>query len=123
MRISHWISDVCSSDLTSDSGRIVRFSAGADRDWSTYPIEFLHELGIAPLKPLGTLLGVDGAFHQASVMCREGGASSFGIPKSRACAIGLSGCRLVRAGTLRLTRAEAAERSDERRLGEECVRT
>src|SRR3546814_20814081 len=42
-------------------------------------------------------------------MCREGGASSFGIPKSRACAIGLSGGRLVRAGTLRLKRAEAVE--------------
>src|SRR3546814_13666288 len=53
--------------------------------------------------------GVDGAFQQASVMCREGGASSFGIPKSRACAIGLSGGRLVRAGTLRLNRAEAVE--------------
>src|SRR3546814_13568218 len=104
MRISHWISDVCSSDLTSDSGRIVRFSAGADRDWSTYPIEFLHELGIAPLKPLSTLLGVDGAFQQASVMCSESGASCFRIQTSRTCAIGLPLGRHVRAGPLGMSR-------------------
>lgn len=95
--------------VRSDTGRIVRFSAGADRDRPAYPIEFPHELGIAPFKALSTLLGVDGAFQQAGIMCREGDVPGFGTPKSRACAIRLSGRRFGRAYTLRLKLAQGVE--------------
>jgi hypothetical protein len=87
----------------------VRFSAGANWDRPAYLIEFLHELGIAPLKPLGTLLGIDGAFQQAGIMCREGHVSSFRVTKSSACAIGLAGCRFSGVLTLRLKLAQSVE--------------
>ena len=68
----------------------MRFSAGADRGGSAYPVEFLHKLRVPAFEPLRALLGFDGPFKQARIMSRERDVSGFGIPKSRACAICLT---------------------------------
>src|SRR3546814_12077189 len=100
MRISDWSSDVCSSDLATDEllvdlRRIVELT--------------LHDLGAISLQPVETLARAVGDDHHAAVAGAE------------ALLVAILGELALGAGVEH--RIVFPERSEERRVGKECVST
>src|SRR3546814_20112418 len=93
MRISDWSSDVCSSDLHFEDGGGLGASGGA-----TAPHRPLHHQGFPPvIRTLNSLLKGDAMLGEA--------------------------LRLIRVYHDLKQKQAAERRSEERRVGKECVRT